>query len=75
MWFSRRTEKLSLFNCVGNEETLHKVREESNSVHKINRRKCNFIGHILLWNCLIEHDIAWKEIRKFRSERKIAKKT
>ena len=61
MWFSRRTEKLSSFSCVGNEETLRIFREESNSVHKINRRKCNLIGHILLVNCLIEHDIAWKE--------------
>ena len=33
----------------------------SSSVHTINRRKCNLIGHILLRNCLIGNDIARKK--------------
>ena len=50
--------RLILFNCVGSGEVLHIAKKEINSVHTINRRKCNLIGHILLRNCLIEHHIA-----------------
>ena len=67
--------KFSLFSCVGKEEVFLIVKKESNSLHTINRRKCNWIGHISLGNCLIEHDIALKERGKVGSERKIKKKT
>jgi hypothetical protein len=53
--------KLILFNCVGNEEVLHIMKEEHYSLHTINRRTYILIGHITLRNCLIEHDIALKK--------------
>jgi len=53
--------KLILFNCVGNEDVMYIVRKESNSVNTINRRKCNLFSHILLGNCLIEHNSACKK--------------
>jgi len=58
MWCWRWTESFILFNCVENEEVLHIAKEESKSLQKINRRKCNLIGHFLLENCLMKHDIA-----------------
>jgi hypothetical protein len=39
---------------VGNEEVLHRVKEERNIVHTIKRRKANWIGHILRRNCLLK---------------------
>jgi hypothetical protein len=42
---------------VGNEEVLHRVKEERNIVHTIKRRKANWIGHILRRNCLLNHVI------------------
>ena len=53
--------KFSLFSCVGKEEVFLIVKKESNSLHTINRRKCNLIGPIWLGNCLIVHDIALKK--------------
>jgi hypothetical protein len=50
--------KLSVSNCLGNGEVFHIVEEEINSLPKINRKKYNLIGHILLGNCLIKHDTA-----------------
>jgi ribosomal 50S subunit-associated protein YjgA (DUF615 family) len=46
MWCWRRMEKISW-----TEEVLHRVKEERNIVHKIKRRKANWIGHILRRNC------------------------
>jgi hypothetical protein len=43
-----------------NEEVLHRVKEERNILHKISRRKTNWIGHILLKNCLLKHVIEGK---------------
>jgi hypothetical protein len=40
---------------VGNEEVLHRVKEERNILHTIKRRKANWIGHILRRNCLLKH--------------------
>ena len=37
---------------VRNEEVLHRVKEERNILHTIERRKCNWIGHILRRNVL-----------------------
>jgi len=45
-----------LISRVGNEELLHIVKEEINSVHKINRKKYKLVGNILLGNCLIKHE-------------------
>jgi hypothetical protein len=42
------------------EEVLHRVKEERNILHTIKRRKANWIGHILLRNCLLIHVIERK---------------
>jgi hypothetical protein len=51
----RRMEKISLADRVSNEEVSHAVREESNIVHAIKRRKDARIGYIFRWNCLLKH--------------------
>jgi len=47
-----------LINPVGNEEVLCIVKEEINSVNKINRKEYKLVGNILLGNCLIKNEIA-----------------
>jgi hypothetical protein len=46
MWCWRWVE-ISLADRVGNEEVLQRVEEERNSLFTVNRRKVNWIGHIL----------------------------
>jgi hypothetical protein len=41
-------------------EVLHRVKEERNILHTINRRKGNWIGHIWIRNCLLKHVIEGK---------------
>jgi hypothetical protein len=53
-------EKVSWTDHVGNEEVLHRVNEERNILHTVKRRKANWIGHILLRNCLQKHIIEGK---------------
>jgi hypothetical protein len=38
-----------------NEAVLHRVKEDRNILHAINRSKANWIGHILRRNCLLKH--------------------
>jgi hypothetical protein len=45
---------------VRNEEILHRVKKEENTIHTANRRKDNWIGHILCRNCLLKHVIEGK---------------
>jgi hypothetical protein len=40
---------------VRNEEVLQRVKEERSILQTIERRKANWIGHILHWNCLLNH--------------------
>jgi hypothetical protein len=49
-------------------EVLPRVKDERNIVHRIKRRKANWIGHILRRNCLLKHNIKgrYKEICKGR---------
>ena len=47
-------------SCVKNGEVLHKVKEESNFSRTINRRKSNWIGHILRRDCLLNDVILVK---------------
>jgi hypothetical protein len=56
-WCWRRMEKISLTDRVRNEEVLHRVKEERNILHTIQRRKANCIGHILRRNCLLKYVI------------------
>jgi hypothetical protein len=44
-------EKISGNVRVRNEEVLHRVTEERNILHAVERRKTNWIVHILLKNC------------------------
>jgi hypothetical protein len=60
MWFWRRMEKVSWTDRVGNEEVLHRVKEDRNILHTIKTRKANWIGHILRRNCLLKHVIEGK---------------
>jgi hypothetical protein len=53
-------EKISWTDRVRNEEVLHRVKEERYTLHTIKRRKANWIGHILLRNCLLKHVIEGK---------------
>jgi hypothetical protein len=45
-------EKISWTKHVRNEEVLLRVKEQRNILHEINKRKANWIGHILRRNCL-----------------------
>jgi hypothetical protein len=49
---------------VKNEEGLHRVKQEWSTLHTIQNRKANWIGHILLRNCLLKQVIEGKiEVR------------
>ena len=39
---------------VINDEVLHRVKEKSNILRKVKRRKANWIGHFLRRNCLLK---------------------
>jgi hypothetical protein len=43
--------------CVKNEDVLHRVKEEMNIIITVQRRKTNWIGHVLRRNCLLKHII------------------
>ena len=49
-----RMEKISKTEHVRNELVLLRVKEQRNILHEINKRKANWIGHILRWNCLLQ---------------------
>jgi hypothetical protein len=53
----RRMEKISWTDRVRNGKVLYRVKEERNILHTIQRRKANWIGHILRRNCLLKHVI------------------
>jgi hypothetical protein len=47
VWCWRRMEKFSCIDHVRNEEVLFRVKEQRNILYEINKRKANWIGHIL----------------------------
>ena len=47
-------EKISWTDHARNEEVLHRVNEERNIKHTVQRRKANWIGYILRGNCLLD---------------------
>ena len=55
-----RMEEISWTDRVRTEEVLHGVTEERNVLHTVERRKANWIGHILCRNCLLKHVIGGK---------------
>ena len=60
VWCWRRIDKIGWTDRVRNEDVLHRVSEETNILHTIQRRKTNWIGHILRRNCLLKHIIEGK---------------
>jgi hypothetical protein len=60
MWCWSRMEKISWTDRVRNEEVLLRVKEQRNILHEINKRKANWIGHILCRNCLLQRVIEGK---------------
>ena len=60
MWCWRRIEKIIWTDHVRNEEVLLRDNEQRNILHKIRKRKVNWIGHILRRNCLIQQVIDGK---------------
>jgi len=55
-----RLEKISLTDHVRNEEVLLRVKKKRNILHKISKRKSNWIGLILRRNCLLQRVIEGK---------------
>ena len=53
-------EKISWTDHVRNEEVLLRVNERRNVLHEINKRKANWIGHLLRRNCLLQRVIEGK---------------
>jgi len=47
-------EKISWTDHVRNDEVLLRVKEQRNILHKIRKRKANWIGHILRRNCFLQ---------------------
>ena len=75
MWCWRRMEKISWTDHVRNEEVLLRVKEQRNILHEINKRKANWIGHILRRNCLLQRVIkgkikGWIEVTERRGKRR-----
>jgi hypothetical protein len=60
MWCWRKMEKISWTDPVRNEGVLLRVKEQKNILHEISKRKANWIGHILLRNCLLRQVIEGK---------------
>jgi hypothetical protein len=56
----RRLENIIWTDRVRNEAVLHRVKEERNILHTIERRKANWIGHVLRRNCLLKHVLEGK---------------
>jgi hypothetical protein len=53
-------EKISWTDHVRNEDVLLRVKEQRNILHEIQKRKANWIGHILRRNCLLQPVIEGK---------------
>jgi len=53
-------EKISWTEHVRNEKVLLRVKEQRNILHEINKKKANWIGHILRRNCLLQRVIEGK---------------
>jgi len=51
----QRRERISWAEHVRSEEVLRRVKDETNILHKLDKRKANLTGHILHRNCLLKH--------------------
>jgi hypothetical protein len=68
-------ERIIWTDHVRNEEVLLRVKEQSNILHEICKRKANWIGHILRRNCFLQQVIEEKikreiEVRGRRGRRR-----
>jgi hypothetical protein len=50
----QRKERIIWADHVRNEEILRRVKDETNILHKLDKRKAYWIGHILHLNCLLK---------------------
>jgi hypothetical protein len=71
MWWWRIMETISWADCVKN-EVLHRVKDETNILCTIKRRKANWIDHNLRRKCLLKHVVEGK--LEGRSDGKTRKK-
>ena len=53
-----------------NEDVLLRVNEQRNILHEVRKRKVNWIGHILLRNCLLKQIIEGKIKREMEVTRR-----
>jgi hypothetical protein len=60
MWCWRSVEKINWTEHVRSEEVLRRVKKQWNILYVINKRKANWIGHILPRNCLLHQVIEGK---------------
>ena len=67
-------EKITWNDRVRN-EALHRVKDVRNIIHRIKRRKANWIGHVLRTNCLLEPIIEGEIGKKHISDGKTRNKT
>jgi hypothetical protein len=64
MLYWRRNENIILTDRVKKEEVLKRVKEARNILQTIKRRNANWIGLILLRNCILQYVIEGKlEVR------------
>jgi hypothetical protein len=74
MWCWRRMEKISWVDHVRNGDVLFRVREHSNILHEIQKRKANWIGHILTQKLPSKASYRRKHKGRDGSEKKMRKK-
>ena len=53
--------EISWTDRVRNGEVLNRVSEERNIIHRVKRKKADWIGHVLRRNCLLKHVIEGKK--------------
>jgi hypothetical protein len=56
-------ERISWTVHVRNEDILYRIKAKRNIIHKIKRRKVNWLDHILCMNCLLRSvtKVRWKD--------------
>jgi hypothetical protein len=69
-----RMEKISWTDRVRNKEVLYRVKGQGNILHRVKRRKTNWIGHTLRGNFLLKQVIEGNIQNEDRSGEKTNKK-
>jgi hypothetical protein len=68
-------EKISWADRVRVDDVIRTVKVERSILHTINRRKVNWIGHILRRNCPLKHVIEGRIEGRMKRGGKMRKKT